>query len=187
MNQLIILSLRIGFHQLPNQKRELYRVISPAFITGSLTYGKRKITTCPDECFSFFFYYLLHEQCLLALVMFLKAAVGCAFVSILPIIPTLVFRNRCRWQYLKAFQDAGLLQTSTLDGMDPFASTSWKKRTLVVISQHNDEKIIMISCQYRCKLRNIRLLILVTFYTKKNNNHKYNKTYLSLFFPTSSA
>lgn len=80
------------------------------------------------DAFLFFLLLFFVEKCLLALVMFLKAAVGCAFVSILPAIPTIVFRNRCRWKYLKAFQDAGLLQMSTLDGMDPFASTSRKKR-----------------------------------------------------------
>jgi hypothetical protein len=60
--------------------------------------------------------------------MFLKAAVGCAFISILPMVPTIIFRNRCRWQYLKAFEDAGLLQTSTLDLNDPLAATYRKKR-----------------------------------------------------------
>lgn len=60
--------------------------------------------------------------------MFLKAAVGCAFISIFPMIPTIIFRNRCRWQYLKAFEDAGLLQASTLDLNDPLAPTYRNKR-----------------------------------------------------------
>lgn len=60
--------------------------------------------------------------------MFMRAAVGCAFVSILPMIPTLILRNRCRRQFLRAFQDAGLLQTSTLDGRNPFEPTSCKER-----------------------------------------------------------
>jgi hypothetical protein len=54
--------------------------------------------------------------------------VGCALVAILPLGPTIIFRNRCRKQYLKAFQDAGLLQTSTLDGWDLSVPTSVKKR-----------------------------------------------------------
>jgi len=73
--------------------------------------------------------FLLLLQFLLALILLLKAAVGCALVAILPLAPTIIFRNRCRQQYLKAFQDAGLLQTSTLDGWDLSVPTSVKKRT----------------------------------------------------------
>jgi len=72
---------------------------------------------------------LLLLQFLLALILLLKAAIGCALVAILPLAPTIIFRNRCRQQYLKAFQDAGLLQTSTLDGWDLSVPTSVKKRT----------------------------------------------------------
>jgi len=62
------------------------------------------------------------------LILLLKEAVGCAIVAFLPLPPTLIFRNRCRKQYLNAFLDAGLLQTSLLDGWDTSAPTSVEKR-----------------------------------------------------------
>mmetsp|Transcript_52259 Transcript_52259/g.156840 ORF Transcript_52259/g.156840 Transcript_52259/m.156840 type:complete len:458 (-) Transcript_52259:772-2145(-) len=67
-------------------------------------------------------------QILLTAMMALKKAIGPAVMSALPIVPVLVFRSMSKHRYLKAYMDAGLLQTSLLDGWDNSCPTSMEKR-----------------------------------------------------------
>lgn len=58
----------------------------------------------------------------------LKKAVGPAIVAFVPFIPTLLFRQEIKRLFLRPYQDAGLVQTSMLDGWDNQVATSQKKR-----------------------------------------------------------
>jgi hypothetical protein len=53
-------------------------------------------------------------QVLLVAMMALKLAIGPAFAAFCPMIPTLFYRYVLRRRYLRAFNDAALLQTSLL-------------------------------------------------------------------------
>ena len=53
-------------------------------------------------------------QILLIAMMSLKAAIGPAIAAFIPMIPTIVHRYTLRRRYLRAFNDAALLQTSLL-------------------------------------------------------------------------
>lgn len=55
---------------------------------------------------------------LLAIQMGLKQAIGPAAASALLMIPALVFQKEMKARFLRAFEDAALLQTSLLDGWD---------------------------------------------------------------------
>ena len=48
----------------------------------------------------------------------LKKAVGAAVLAFVPIVPTLMFRKSCLSRYLRAFNDAALMQSSLLDECD---------------------------------------------------------------------
>ena len=61
---------------------------------------------------------------LMVAMLVLKRAIGPAIIAAIPFVPTLVFRHELRKQYLKAYQDAGLVQTSMLDGWDNREPTS---------------------------------------------------------------
>jgi len=61
-------------------------------------------------------------------MMGLKKAIGPAVMAALPIPPTLVFRSKCRNRFFRAYEDAGLLQTSLLDEWDNAEVTSMEKR-----------------------------------------------------------
>jgi len=61
-------------------------------------------------------------------MMFLKKAIGPAFVAAIPILPTIMFRNLSRKRYYQAYVDAGLLQTSLLDMWDTSFGTAMEKR-----------------------------------------------------------
>ena len=67
-------------------------------------------------------------QVLLTTMMALKEAVGPAIFAALPIIPTLLFRKMSRHRFLKSYMDAGLLQTSLLDGWDTAVPLDMEKR-----------------------------------------------------------
>jgi len=67
-------------------------------------------------------------QILLTTMMALKEAVGPAIFAALPIIPTLLFRKMNRHRFLQSYMDAGLLQTSLLDGWDNAVPTDIEKR-----------------------------------------------------------
>jgi len=60
--------------------------------------------------------------------MVLKKAYGPAFLAGLSIAPTLVFGQRTKERFLRCYQDAGLVQTSQLDGWDITKPTSWNDR-----------------------------------------------------------
>jgi hypothetical protein len=67
-------------------------------------------------------------QILLATMMVLKEAIGPCLLAALPIIPTLLYRTRMRKRFLRAYEDAGLLQTSLLDEWDSSVPTSTDQR-----------------------------------------------------------
>lgn len=67
-------------------------------------------------------------QFLLTLQMVLKDAYGPAILAALPSGATYLFRNGLIKQFRKPYDDAGLLQTSLLDGWDNTISTSVEKR-----------------------------------------------------------
>lgn len=53
-------------------------------------------------------------QVLLTTMMLLKQATGPALAAIMPFLPTIFYRYTLRRKYLRAFEDAALLQTSLL-------------------------------------------------------------------------
>lgn len=67
-------------------------------------------------------------QFLLTLQMVLKDAFGPAIIAALPAIATYLYRINLIKRFKKAYDDAGLLQTSLLDGWDNTISTSVEKR-----------------------------------------------------------
>ena len=75
-----------------------------------------------------FIWSMVVGQILLTTMMALKEAVGPAIFAALPIIPTLLFRKMSRHRFLKSYMDAGLLQTSLLDGWDTAVPTDMEKR-----------------------------------------------------------
>ena len=75
-----------------------------------------------------FIWSIVVGQILLTTMMALKEAVGPAIFAALPIIPTLLFRKMSRHRFLKSYMDAGLLQTSLLDGWDTAVPTDMEKR-----------------------------------------------------------
>lgn len=70
----------------------------------------------------------LFAHVLMVTMLALKKAVGPAICAAVPFIPTLVFRHELRRLYRKAYDDAGLVQTSMLDGWDIQEPTSQRKR-----------------------------------------------------------
>lgn len=71
---------------------------------------------------------IIAGQILLIAMLVLKRAVGPALLASVPLVPTLWFRYFVRRRYLRAFNDAALLQTSLLDGWDTNVVTSEAKR-----------------------------------------------------------
>jgi hypothetical protein len=71
---------------------------------------------------------LLLAHILMITMLSLKKAVGPAIVAFIPFLPTLLFRHEIRKLYLRPYLDAGLVQTSMLDGWDNQETTSQKKR-----------------------------------------------------------
>ena len=71
---------------------------------------------------------VVYGQILLTTQMILKEAVGPAIAAAIPILPTLIFHRGMRRKYLRAFEDAALLQTSMLDGWDSVGESSMDKR-----------------------------------------------------------
>jgi hypothetical protein len=61
-------------------------------------------------------------------MMVLKKATWPAIYAAAPILPTYFFSRFTKEKFLRAYQDAGLLQTSTLDGWDVSVATSFRKR-----------------------------------------------------------
>lgn len=71
---------------------------------------------------------LFMAQFLLTLQMVLRNAFGPALFSAAPAVPTYLYRNFLKKRFGRAYEDAGLLQTSLLDGWDNTAPTSVGKR-----------------------------------------------------------
>ena len=71
---------------------------------------------------------MIAGQIFLIAMMTLKRAIGPAVAAFCPVIPTIWFRYFVRRRYLRAFNDAALLQTSLLDGWDTNVETSQEKR-----------------------------------------------------------
>lgn len=60
--------------------------------------------------------------------MVLKDAIGPAIFAGLPVIPTYLYRKHLLKTYKRAYEDAGLLQTSLLDGWDNTMPTTLESR-----------------------------------------------------------
>lgn len=71
---------------------------------------------------------LFMGQFLLTLQMVLRDAFGPAALAAFPAVPTYLYRNYLLKRFRKAYDDAGLLQTSLLDGWDNTIQTSVEKR-----------------------------------------------------------
>ena len=65
---------------------------------------------------------------LLTTQMALKKALGPAILSAIPILPIFLFQHSMKTKFLRAFNDAALLQTSLLDGWDTTAETGADRR-----------------------------------------------------------
>jgi hypothetical protein len=61
---------------------------------------------------------LILGEILLTVQMVLKQAAGPSIAAAMTIVPTVLFSKGIKERYLRAFQDAALLQTSLLDGWD---------------------------------------------------------------------
>jgi len=61
---------------------------------------------------------LIVAQVLLFVQINLKGAYGPAFLALLSVVPTLIFNSAAKKRFSKSYEDAGLLQTSHLDGWD---------------------------------------------------------------------
>lgn len=71
---------------------------------------------------------LFMGQFLLTLQMVLRDAFGPALIAAFPALPTYLYRNYMIKRFRAAYKDAGLLQTSLLDGWDNTVPTSVEKR-----------------------------------------------------------
>ena len=71
---------------------------------------------------------LFMGQFLLTLQMVLRDAFGPAVVAFAPAVPTYLYRKNLKKRFLRAYQDAGLLQMSLLDGWDNSMGTTAEKR-----------------------------------------------------------
>jgi hypothetical protein len=71
---------------------------------------------------------LILGEILLTVQMVLKQAAGPAVAAAVTIVPTVLFSKGIKVRYLRAFQDAALLQTSLLDGWDTSTEYSIDKR-----------------------------------------------------------
>lgn len=71
---------------------------------------------------------LFMGQLLLTLQMILRDAIGPAIVAAAPAIPTYLFRKNLKKRFERAYEDAGLLQMSLLDGWDNSMATTVEKR-----------------------------------------------------------
>jgi Calcium-dependent channel, 7TM region, putative phosphate/Late exocytosis, associated with Golgi transport len=77
-----------------------------------------------DMCISAVYLAIL----LLTVQMALKQAAGPAAAAAITVIPLHFFQKSTKLRFLRAFEDAGLLQTSLLDGWDTAAEYSMEKR-----------------------------------------------------------
>jgi len=71
---------------------------------------------------------MLVAQILLTTMMVLKLAYGPAMLAALSIVPTFMFSQVAKDRFLRCYNDAGLVQTSQLDGWDVSKSKSTSER-----------------------------------------------------------
>ncbi|KAG7350665.1 protein of unknown function DUF221-domain containing protein [Nitzschia inconspicua] len=71
---------------------------------------------------------MIWAQIVLAAMMGVKRAYGAAILAGLAIIPTYTFHVICKDRFMQSYKDAGLLQTSELDGWNVDEETSMKER-----------------------------------------------------------
>lgn len=71
---------------------------------------------------------LILGEILLSVQMLLKQAPGPAVAAAITNVPTVLFSKGIKERYLRAFQDAALLQTSLLDGWDTSTEYSIENR-----------------------------------------------------------
>ncbi|KAL3933647.1 MAG: hypothetical protein SGBAC_010302 [Bacillariaceae sp.] len=71
---------------------------------------------------------MVTSQVLLLAMMLLKNAHGPALLAGLAVVPTLTFNNFAKKRFLRPYSDAGLLQTSQLDGWDYVKLSSYESR-----------------------------------------------------------
>lgn len=103
----------------PLLRRNVLFMHRPAFDGGGLRWP-----FIFDICISA----LLVGELLLSIQMALKTALGPAIAAGITVIPTILFYRNCKSRYLRPFKDAGLLQTSLLDGWDTAEETSMGRR-----------------------------------------------------------
>lgn len=103
----------------PILRRNLIYLYRPQFDAGGVRWP-----FLFDMCVSC----LLVGQILMTVMMALKSALGPAIVSFIPVVPTFLYRSAIHKRFLRAFEDASLLQTAALDGWDPAAEMSMQER-----------------------------------------------------------
>ncbi len=103
----------------PLWRRNVIYLYRPKFDTGGLRWPFLSDILISSLCVA---------QVLLTTVMSLKEAFGPAVLSALPLLPIIIHRRFNRKRYLRAYNDAALLQTSQLDGWDNSVPTSSEKR-----------------------------------------------------------
>jgi hypothetical protein len=100
----------------------LYFIICNPILRYTLLFAYKPVYDAGAIRFPFLFEMcissLVVSQILLATMILLKGAIGPAILAGLLIIPTLVYRRTAIRKFLRAYQDAALLQTSLLDGWD---------------------------------------------------------------------
>lgn len=103
----------------PLLRRNLIFLYRPTFDAGGLRWPfLSEILFCS----------LFVAQILLGTVMVLKGALGPALLSFFAILPLYVNRRNLKKKYLKSYTDAGLLQTSQLDGCEDNSTLNTAKK-----------------------------------------------------------
>jgi hypothetical protein len=99
----------------PLWRRNVIYLYRPRFDTGGLRWPFLSDVLISSLCVA---------QVLLTTVMSLKEAFGPAVLAALPLLPIIMHRRSHRKRFLRAYNDAALLQTSSLDGWDNNMITS---------------------------------------------------------------
>lgn len=103
----------------PLLRRNLIFLYRPTFDAGGLRWPfLSEILFCS----------LFVAQILLGTVMVLKGALGPALLSFFAILPLYFNRQKLKKKYLKSYTDAGLLQTSQLDGCEDNSTLNTAKK-----------------------------------------------------------
>jgi hypothetical protein len=97
---------------------------------------------------------------LLTVQMALKQAAGPAGAAALTAFPLYFFQTSTKYRFLRAFEDAGLLQTSLLDGWDTAAEYSMEKREEFRRFLVDAHKAAYVSCYSYVVFRPLQYIIL---------------------------